>query len=259
MRTIYIDGATLDGAIEELEAEIGISQIPFDYFQFVNRLGHERAYYYDAYPAQKSGESSENFAIRKTQKDLKFSSLNLIPGMHVRTGTTRWGKSQRQKAVDVLLAVDAVSHALTGTTDFVTIVASDLDFYPIFEQLLHSRVQTRLVYRPKITASELIEVADTRLFLTKTLLLNSCEPSFAASHQAEGMQLQGSLTEDERNLAAISTFRGRELAIWRDDSGLWTCHYGHSRIRSLSRDLAIERFTQDANEVLKFSDESKYP
>ena len=135
---MYIDGAALTAELEQLSNHLGVDTLPFDYSRLVNRFSAGRAYYYDAWPERKANEGEQEFLIRSNKKQLLFSQLNRVPKLHVRTGTTRWRKKvgQQQKAVDVLLAVDVVTHALKGISEHAILVLSDLDFYPILDSLL---------------------------------------------------------------------------------------------------------------------------
>ena len=66
----------------------------------------------------------------------------------------------RQKGVDVLLAVEVYQHAVNGNMDTAEIVASDLDYYPLLDALVQTRVRTVLWYDLDKTTPELIRTAD---------------------------------------------------------------------------------------------------
>ena len=65
-----------------------------------------------------------------------------------------------QKGVDILLAVDVYQHAASGNIESADIVASDLDFYPLFEALLQTPVRTTLWFDLDKTAPDLVRTAD---------------------------------------------------------------------------------------------------
>ncbi len=261
MRIVYIDGASLEGELEAIRSVLGIDELPFLYDVFINRLGAERAYYYDAWPEMKASETASEFEKRRNDKQALFSRLNRIPKLHVKTGTTRWSKrqGQRQKAVDVLLAVDVVTHALRGISDDAVVVASDLDFYPVFETLLNTQVTTRLVFRPQHIADELIKVADSAMALTKTFLMNCCNGNFAAKFHPVDFPTSGELTEDEKSMAATTKFGDQDLAIWKNSDGKHVSWFQDQRCASPIRELALERWGMDGLTKLTFSDGSVYP
>ena len=146
MTYLYIDGPSLEQAVAEFAKELGVENVPFDHGLFITNLRAQRAFYYDALPAKKEGETEQHFDDRRTAKEAFFEKLNRYPRLHVRTGMSKWAKNrgQAQKAVDVLLAVDVITHAHNRTTESATIVTSDLDFQPVFNALLQSPVITSL-------------------------------------------------------------------------------------------------------------------
>jgi uncharacterized LabA/DUF88 family protein len=261
MRYVYIDGPALEVAVGNLAMHLGLESIPFDHGMFINNLSADRAFYYDAWPTKRDSDEIPKFEAKEREKQTFFSKLNRYPRLHVRTGTTRWvrGNRQRQKAVDVLLAVDAVTHAYRGTTDAATLVLNDLDFYPVLETLLQTQVRTTLLYRPDTTADELIECADNAQRLSQTLLLKSCEPNFAAPFFPTRDSSSYPLTEQESANAATCTFNGNEVAVWEEAHGVQVAYVGGSRVRAKTRQLAIEYFFEGITSKIEFSDGTQYP
>jgi uncharacterized LabA/DUF88 family protein len=258
---MYIDGAALTAELEQLSNRLGVDTLPFDYSRLVNRFSAGRAYYYDAWPERKANEGEQEFLIRSNKKQLLFSQLNRVPKLHVRTGTTRWRKKvgQQQKAVDVLLAVDVVTHALKGISEHAILVLSDLDFYPILDSLLHSPVSTLLVCRPQHVADDLLEVADTATALTKKLLLECCDPNFAARYNPTHLSESRPLTEDERSQAAFTEFRDQPLASWKNADGDYVVWHNGLFMKSPDRDIILENMGLDGFSKLQFSDGTTYP
>ena len=266
MQTLYIDGGCLDAAIKDLRNAIGGVELEFDYLSLVNKFNAERAFYYDALPGSRDNLNEAKFQEVRQKKEAFFQSIAKQNKLHVRTGVTRWERmgsankeKQKQKAVDVLLAVDVVSDALKGNIDRAIVLTSDLDFYPVFEALLQSRVHTTLIYRPGHVASELIEVADGAIPLRFSTLLDCCEPNFAAKYRPIVLNESGSLLQQEREKAQTVVFRGHEIAVWQQEDKHFVCFYANSRVVSLSKVLAIEYWTQGRTEALTFSDGSIYP
>ncbi len=87
-----------------------------------------RAYYYDA-PVDRHHKGYER------QKRI-LDAIEATAGWHVRPGTLRrrTERSPRQKEVDVLLAVDMLSHAYRGNVHVALVVSNDLDFRPVIEE-----------------------------------------------------------------------------------------------------------------------------
>ena len=258
---MYIDGAALTAELELLASHLGVETLPFDYNSFVGRFGAGRAYYYDAWPERRPNEDEREFDVRSNKKKLLFSQLNRIPKLHVRTGTTRWRKKvgHQQKAVDVLLAVDVVTHALKGISEQAILVLSDLDFYPILDSLLHSPVSTLLVCRPQHVADDLLEVADTAMALTKKLLLECCDPNFVSRYNPIYLPESRPLTEEEHSQATFTEFRDQPLASWKNADGDYVVWYNGSFTKSPDRDVILENLGLDGFSKLQFSDGTTYP
>jgi hypothetical protein len=81
---------------------------------------------------------------------------------HVRSGESRFRRRRglEQKGVDILLAIEALQHATLGNVDTACFMLSDLDFYPLFDALVQTRVKSTLYYDPHHTSRELIYAAD---------------------------------------------------------------------------------------------------
>jgi hypothetical protein len=202
--------------------------------------------------------------LRLATKESFFRSLNKTANVRVRSGTTRWNRRQglHQKGVDVLLAVDVLSHVLSGATDHVTLVVSDLDFYPIFDALHQTRVKSHLVYSGSSTSDELIEAADTTMRLTKTFLLRCCEPAFYQSYFAMHVDTNWSQMSDlERQEFTFATYQGTELAASKakDNEGNYVVRWNGQLVKSKYLDFALEHFFGSALEPLTFSGGETYP
>ena len=130
--------------------------------------GYDRVFYYDALPAKKASECETDWRLRHDQKEALFNKLSISPRLHVRSGISRYRKRRRleQKGVDILLAIEALQHATLGNIDVACFMLSDLDFYPIFDALVQTRVKSTLYYDPHKTSTDLIHAADVAEALT---------------------------------------------------------------------------------------------
>ena len=255
MSYVYIDGASLDLAILEFAKELGHASIPFDYGLFLNNLSATRAFYYDALPSRKETTVTETeYEFKKAEKEQFFSQLNRVPRLHVRYGTTKWAKrvGQEQKAVDVLLAVDVLTHAHSQPNYTATIVTSDLDFQPLFSALLQTPATTLLYYRPNHTNTDLIESADWAFKITHNLLLRSCDPSFAAPYfPAHSSNPDFAFAEPDGAEVEIVE-RGQPYHFWKDVNGYWIARLQTLSWRARTLPLLSEQlFGEQADEVVK--------
>jgi len=135
---VFFDG----GHIREGLAQIGASWSEVDLRQVAEaalrtvgyrwrglRMKVSRIYVYDAVPddADPSQHDIEKWLTRNgQQKDTHVRRGHLA-------GDRRGGQRIRQKAVDVQLAVDALSLASNGVFDMALLVTGDADFIPVVE------------------------------------------------------------------------------------------------------------------------------
>ncbi len=261
MRTLYVDGNALACEIELLAKYIDVPKVPFDYGQFFNNLNADRVYYYDAWPQKKQNELDAEFKLRENEKETFFRFLNRTANVRVRSGTTRWGRrqGQHQKGVDVLLAVDVLSHVLSGATDHVTLVVSDLDFYPIFDALHQTRVKSLLVYSMGNTSDELIGAADTAMSLTRTFLLQACKPAFHQQYlEIHSETNWNRLTDEERTEYSFSKHEGMEIALKKDIGEHFVLRWNGQLVKSKYLDIAIEHLFGAAVEAMVFTGGERY-
>lgn len=113
--------------------------------------------YYDCLDdAQKDGESKSAFDARVESQRTYLSKIGSLPGVHLRTGTVM-GRQRRQKEVDVLLAVDMLTHGSNGSMGQAVLLAGDLDFRPVVDALVRTGVYVVVWYEktaaPKICTS----------------------------------------------------------------------------------------------------------
>jgi uncharacterized LabA/DUF88 family protein len=247
MKYVYIDGGSLEVAITKFSNDLAVENVPFDYLKFINELGADRAFYYSSLPAKRENESIAEYEKRRSSKDEFFSRLNRVPRLHVRTGTSRWAKKrgQSQKAVDVLLAVDAMSHAHSHADHRFAIVTSDLDFQPLLNALLQMPVSTTIYCRANDTNVELLESSDFAIKITQNLLLRSCETSFSEKMQPTYLPNLSQMASAP-SYAIYANFMAQAIDIWEDEEGFWLIrHSGGAVWRAKTLQLIAERLFGD--------------
>lgn len=170
---LFIDGAFLQKYLQEIKERIEpeAGSLSIDYSLIGQH--YDRTFYYDAYPERENFEDEEKYKTEREYKDQLFSKLSAIDNFHVRPALTRRSKKKReQKGVDVLLAIECLTHALRGNIDVATIMTSDLDFYPLFEALINTRTKSQLIYQPGITSPDLPRAADLAFPMNLDLFLS---------------------------------------------------------------------------------------
>jgi uncharacterized LabA/DUF88 family protein len=160
---LFIDGAFFESVFAPMVKHMFPGEDLFTAIDLGNLTRtYDRAFYYDALPAKKPSESDSDWQARRDQKEALFNKLSISPNVHVRSGISRYRRRRgtEQKGVDILLAVEAMQHATLGNIDGACFMLSDLDFYPLFDALIQTRVKSTLYYDPHKTSKDLIYAAD---------------------------------------------------------------------------------------------------
>ncbi len=166
-RYMFVDGAFLRGFVKDVQKKLsdeGFSAPEIKFEHLMN--GHERAFFYDAYPEQKRDQTEEEFRTEQESVESLFDRISETPNFNVRPALTKRGNKRQQKGVDILLSIDCLLHATRGNIDHATIITSDLDFFPLFEALQQTKTRTELRYELSRTSRELIRTADRAVPLT---------------------------------------------------------------------------------------------
>jgi uncharacterized LabA/DUF88 family protein len=167
---LFIDGGFIETMIPKAATFFG-RELPsvFDYRVIAG--GFQRTFYYDALPSQKPNETDEAFNAKHAAKMKLFERVNRTPFMHTREGITRRSKKLEQKGVDILLAIDVFKHASLRNMAEAHIMATDLDFFPLFEALRDTPVSVHLHCYVDETSQELMSLADVVVPITPITIL----------------------------------------------------------------------------------------
>jgi len=157
---LFIDGGYLNKLCEEYskkyfhnrKIELNFKELSKEYF---------KTFYYDCLPPRKSKEKKEDYEVRTAEKQQFFNELRMIDGFHVFEGYTRGeGKKNRQKGVDVSIAVDMLMHTYRKNMERATLIAGDLDFRPLLNELVREGMFVTL-WHGRSASKELIYSADS--------------------------------------------------------------------------------------------------
>ncbi len=218
-RYLFIDGAFFRGFIKEMSDKLDedCHETKIEYQKVGS--GYDRVFFYDAYPKKKDNQSDGEFDAVEKDTERYFDVLSRTPYFTVRPALTRRAKRQKQKGVDVLLALDCLLHAVRNNIDEATIMTSDLDFFPLLEALLQTKTRSHLRYQFERTAPELIRAADfSRLLTVSDYLQWLPQPTDPQK------QWQTNLSEPQKQGAkeiAKTTANGHNFYIMRTTDDLW--------------------------------------
>ncbi|MBH5398576.1 NYN domain-containing protein [Bradyrhizobium sp. CNPSo 4010] len=207
---LFIDGACLRTTIEEIGKRYVPGQVlRIDYDRLTG--GYDKVFYYDALPAKRNGETDEEFGVRRDAAIAFHDQLGSLDRFHVYEGDTRKSptvRKQEQKKVDVMIAVDMLTHSFRRNMQHATLLTGDLDFKPLLDALVQEGMSVTLWYPPHKTNKQLISAADQR----RQLDVQSIYPALRPASRALFSLPSGS---GESSRGKI----GRVLQAWDNDDG----------------------------------------
>jgi len=163
---LFIDG----GCLRQMLEDIAETYPPFEttHFDF-SKLAREynKTFYYDSLPPRKKGENEASYTLRVARQEAFFNGLRAIAGVHVYEGDARRRrKTVQQKKVDIMIAVDMLTHSFRRNMHQAALLTSDLDFKPLVDALVQDGMHVTILYPRGKPNTELIYAADARLPLT---------------------------------------------------------------------------------------------
>lgn len=125
---------------------------------------YTKAFYYDAIPVREDGEAEPAYEARIKPIRAVLDAVAATDGMHVYEGDARRRRRRglEQKKVDVMLAVDMLTHAFRRNMHKATLLTGDGDFKPLIDALVQDGMFVTLWYPPDETSVELMQAADAR-------------------------------------------------------------------------------------------------
>lgn len=155
---LFVDGSYLRKALQTLsEALFDGVAIAVDPGALTS--GFRRAFYYDCLPAKRRGESDLDFEERLGSAEELLTSFRRTSGVHVVEGALK-GRTQRQKKVDVAIAVDMLTHSYRGNMSRATLLSGDLDFRPVVDALIQDGTWVTIWAAESSASDELVHAAD---------------------------------------------------------------------------------------------------
>ncbi|QLE52915.1 NYN domain-containing protein (plasmid) [Nostoc sp. C057] len=168
VKYLFIDGGCLDSLLEALSNGLfGGTKLEIDYARLAT--GFHKVFYYDCLPAKKQGEDETICHNRIQTKVELFNNLRSVEKFHVYEGTARYRdrrRGQEQKQVDIMIAVDMLTHSFRRNMHEATLLTSDLDFKPLIDALVQDGMYVSLWYPKGKTNYELVDSADSRRPIT---------------------------------------------------------------------------------------------
>jgi uncharacterized LabA/DUF88 family protein len=171
-----------------------------------------RSFFYDCEAIQGEKESQGDFETRAQTQREQFSRVDALRGFHLRTGTMRRGRKREQKEVDVLLAVDMMTHGFNRNMTRAVLITGDLDFRPVVEALVRGGVFVEIWYEKASTALALPQAADFGVPIHWHQFYRWNSEAFRRKFQAP-TQVGGSPIPANSDVQARGTFEGRPVHL----------------------------------------------
>ena len=151
--------------------------------RIASQIGPFRTFFYDCLDdVRRDGENDQDFDTRMRAQEKYVADVQANRGMHLRLGTLTGARKRRQKEVDVLLAVDMLTHGFNHTMSHAILLAGDLDFRPVVETLVRAGIFVEVWSEDRSTAKDLQWAGDASLPIDWHTMYNWSNPEFHAAH-----------------------------------------------------------------------------
>jgi uncharacterized LabA/DUF88 family protein len=218
---LFIDGGYVQRIHRSaMEAVFGVAG-DLSIQKIVNDVDPFRTYYYDCVEeTPKDSESQSDFEERVAPRNAYLAQIQSLPGVHVRLGTLsgrhRKQKEPRQKEVDVLIAVDMLTHGFNRNMRRAALLAGDLDFRPVVEALVQGGVFVEVWYEKTSGSKDLYWAADQGRPIDWHLLHKWNTDAFRRDHQTP--DLSTSSVNHFANCPQVGrgSYEGRHVEMMRE-------------------------------------------
>lgn len=159
---LFIDGGYLQTVYRDLFVPVFGTAYTVDYEAVKRWFSARRVFYYDCLDdAPKTDETEADFKARVQRQQDLFDQIDKSEGVHVRQGWLSPGKKRQQKEVDVLLAVDMLTHSFYKNMTKAVLLSGDRDFKPVVEAVVRLGTYVELAYDPRIGSKQLARSVDS--------------------------------------------------------------------------------------------------
>jgi uncharacterized LabA/DUF88 family protein len=161
---LFIDGGYLQTLYRDRFIPLFGDKYVIDYAAVKRTFGARRAYLYDCLDdVQKPGEITADFVARVERQEARFDEIGKADGVIVRYGHLSPGKKRQQKEVDVLLAVDMLTHSFNKSMDEAVLLTGDRDYRPVVESVVRLGTLVKVVFDPRTGSKPLARAADSEV------------------------------------------------------------------------------------------------
>lgn len=216
----YIDYGYLRDLHESAARQVVARESTFSARKLIGRTTKSWIYYGE--PQPEYGEEDASYRARLEAWTREMSPLEVIEGAHLRAGRHIRGRRRAnpQKRVDVLLALDMLTHAREKTVERAILYAGDDDFTPVVEEIVRAGVHVTVHSHPtQGFALDLVRVADS----FRAITFDEVSQWTAGSHLGDARFFRGEQLPAAP--AYVIQYRGASVAKApiraRDDRQAW--------------------------------------
>jgi uncharacterized LabA/DUF88 family protein len=142
-----------------------------------------RTFFYDCLDdLRRDNEGDADFKARLQSQEQYFARIQSTRALHLRLGTLTGSRRRRQKEVDVLLAVDMLTHGFNRNMTHATLLAGDLDFRPIVEALVRAGIFIEVWNEQRSASQDLARAADAGIQIRWHQMYDWSDTAFKSSH-----------------------------------------------------------------------------
>lgn len=214
---MFIDGEQLRRTADEVGNSWFGKPIEIDYLALQGAC--QKVFYYDCLPAKQQGADEVAFKAKHDSKAGFFNKLRRLQGWHVSQGLAKHRKkeAQQQKEVDILIAVDMLTHTHRRNMHRLTFVSGDQDFAPLIEAVVRDGMYVELLYPEGHTAQDLIDFADVAKPMDVDFLFGISTRTFRRHHGLPSRSGDSGDGPRDADLIAECFCAGRAFAkVWRE-------------------------------------------
>jgi uncharacterized LabA/DUF88 family protein len=218
---LFIDGGHLRRYYTDFAKKWFNSQGDIDFLEIKTALNATKCFYYDCVDdIQGESEPEPDFKARVAAQEEFFERIQEVQGTHVRLGSmTGQRKNKRQKQVDILLAVDALNHAVRRNMSSVILITGDQDFKPVVQSLVDMGLFVTVAGDAKHTSKDLARAADHYRRLTLEEYHRWTTAPLKARHPLPGKFSKNAARIQGYDFRERGTFGGRSFELYAGTTG----------------------------------------
>lgn len=189
-RYLFIDGGSFRATMERFHKTFfpEADRPRVNYSRVGN--GFTKIFYYDCPPPQGSQDTKAIYEQKLQDYEEAMQQLRSLDGWHVFEGVMkRKGRKATQKEVDVLIAVDMLTHTYRRNMHRLSFITGDQDFRPLIEAIVREGMFVEIRYDPASTSIELLNAADSRKPFIPNTLFNYLDEAFKKAHPMPSQSL----------------------------------------------------------------------